>query len=460
MSRHFKLLHYSLVLLLLHSCSEVTNLSQSSAISDPLPPSTPETNTLYTTMQWETSSPAEEGMDSALLDAAFNNAFADDTFTQAGIVIRNERIVYEQYRGITASEKQILIDQEVPNEIAEEYDFRDEYSLTSSWSVAKSFLSILIGVAIDKGLIPSIESLASDYIYEWENDARAQIKIKDLLNMRSGLEPLCRDNEDYSNPVPIVCTSFPSSGGDLLLVSDITEECINREIADVGVIQPWYTDSSAWEEGYFLYINCDSQVLGKILERAVGNDLETFAEVNLFSKIGFDNYWWSDSTGNHTAYCCLDATARDFAKFGQLVLNFGMWGNEQIVSRSYINKIISIYPTYIPTERGSSYAYGMQFWTFSFPITQPDGTEFPTYPIYSAIGFDGQYVIIDFEQNMVIVRNSLYFPWIKTGERTLSPVGDLMTEVNVPMTLPNTMGIPIYFDRSTFLYEVHKSLLD
>ena len=137
-----------------------------------------------------------------------------------------------------------------------------------------------------------------------------------------------------------------------------------------------------------------------------------------------------------------------------------MWGNEQIVSRSYINKIISIYPTYIPIERGSSYAYGMQFWTFSFPITQPDGTEFPTYPIYSAIGFDGQYVIIDFEQNMVIVRNSLYFPWIKTGERTLSPVGDLMTEVNVPMTLPNAMGIPIYFDRSTFLYEVHKSLLD
>ena len=164
MPRYFKLLHYLLVLLLLHSCSEVTNLSQSSAISDPLPPSTPETNTLYTTMQWETSSPAEEGMDSALLDTAFNNAFADDTFTQAGIVIRNERIVYEQYRGITASEKQILIDQEVPNEITEEYDFRDEYSLTSSWSVAKSFLSVLIGIAIDKGLIPSIESLASDYI--------------------------------------------------------------------------------------------------------------------------------------------------------------------------------------------------------------------------------------------------------------------------------------------------------
>ena len=79
MSRFFKLLHYLLVLLLLHSCSEVTNLSQSSAISDPLPPATPETNTLYTTMQWETSSPAEEGMDSALLDTAFNNAFADDT---------------------------------------------------------------------------------------------------------------------------------------------------------------------------------------------------------------------------------------------------------------------------------------------------------------------------------------------------------------------------------------------
>ena len=443
------------ILFLLLSCSDSSEQSE----DDIAPPPIPQTNTLYTSMQWETSSPAEESMDPDLLETAFINGFSDGSFTQAALVARNERIVYEEYRGIADGEKQSLIDDGVPDEIIEQYDFRDSFSLASSWSVAKSFISILVGIAIDKGLIDSIEEPASNYIYEWENDDRSQIKIKDLLNMRSGLVPICRDNEDYSNPIPIICPSFPSSGGDLLLVSNLSEVCIDREIAETGVIQPWFTSAFTWEDEYFLYINCDTQVIGEILERATGNDVETFAEINLFSKIGFDNYWWSDKTGDNTAYCCLDATPRDFAKFGQLILNFGMWGDEQIVSSDYINKIISIYPDLVPTERNVTYAYGMQFWTFSTDITQQDGTIFPTYPIYSAIGFDGQYIIIDFEENMVIVRNSLYYPWITTGERVLSGIGDLNSEVNVPITLPNAVGIGIYFDRNTFLYQINQAII-
>ena len=101
----------------------------------------------------------------------------------------------------------------------------------------------------------------------------------------------------------------------------------------------------------------------------------------------------------------------------------------------------------------------MQFWTFSFPRIQEDGIEFPTYPIYSAIGYDGQYIIIDFEKNMVVIRNSLYHPYIMTGERVINVEGDLITEVNFPNTLPNTMGIATYFDTNQFLYKIHKSII-
>ena len=442
------------VLFLLLSCSDSYEQSE----EDIAPTPTPQTKTLYTSMQWETSSPAEEGMDPDLLETAFINGFSDGSFTQAALVIRNEKIVLEQYRGIAEGEKQILSDYGVIDEIKQKYDYRDQYDLASSWSTAKSFISILVGIAIDRGYIQSIEESASNYIYEWENDERSEIKIKDLLNMRSGLVPICRNDEDGVT-IPIICTSFPSSGGDLIPFPNLNEICIDRQIAEVGVIQPWYTSEFTWEEGYFLYINCDTQVIGEIIERATGSDLETFAETNLFSKIGFDNYWWRDKSDNYTAYCCLDATPRDFAKLGQLVLNMGMWGDEQIVSSEYIEKIISIYSEYIPTERDVTYSYGMKFWTFSYPRTQPDGGVFPTYPIYSAIGFDGQYIIIDFVENMVIVRNSLYYPWLSTGERVMDVNGDLFNEVNVPMTLPNTQGIEIYFDRNNFMYQINQAII-
>ena len=131
------------------------------------------------------------------MQEAFDQGMADGSFTQASLVIKNERIVHEEYRGLTEQEKQILIANNVPEQIYTNFDFRDRFSLASSWSVAKSFVSIVIGIAIDDGLIDSIDEVASNYIYEWENDERSYITIRDLLNMRSGLVPICRD---YSNP--------------------------------------------------------------------------------------------------------------------------------------------------------------------------------------------------------------------------------------------------------------------
>ena len=102
-------------------------------------------------------------------------------------------------------------------------------------------------------------------------------------------------------------------------------------MAITGVTYPWH-DSGAtiFESGNYEYNNCDTMVLGEILFRATGKNIETYADINLFSKIGMDAEWWQDNSadGNYLSFCCIDATIRDFAKFGQLLLNNGMLDGE------------------------------------------------------------------------------------------------------------------------------------
>jgi CubicO group peptidase (beta-lactamase class C family) len=82
-----------------------------------------------------------------------------------------------------------------------------------------------------------------------------------------------------------------------------------------------------------------------IIEKATGKDLERFAQTELFSKLGIrETHWWRDSSkipvgGRNLAYCCLDATPRDYAKLGQLIVNNGIWNGQQIVPKSYIDEI-------------------------------------------------------------------------------------------------------------------------
>ena len=97
-------------------------------------------------------------------------------------------------------------------------------------------------------------------------------------------------------------------------------------------------------------------VLGEILYRATGQDLQTYADLHLFSKIGMQAQWWRDNQGtsqvdgNYLAYCCLDATPRDFARFGQLLLNNGVWDNEQVIPSAYIDSIKNITVDSVVTE--------------------------------------------------------------------------------------------------------------
>ncbi len=415
---------------------------------------------------WQEATPASVGMDSVKLNAAFDYAFGDGSFTQAAVIIKDNKLIKERYRGILDGElttvtSSLGLDATITNGI---FGNKDKDSLASSWSTAKSFTSVLVGIALEQGFITSLSESASVYITEWAYDERATITLRQLLDMRSGMPTVCFDQTTRSLGT---CTTAEGSGGSLVFSNNQMDACLARELAETGVIQPWYSSIKVYQAGAWLYSNCDTMVIGEILYRATGKDLETYADINLFSKLGITAHWWQDNDstdqvdGNYLAYCCLDMTPRDFAKFGQLLLNNGVWNEEQVLPSSYVDKIKNITADSQVAEYNGAISYGLKFWTIG-SITQPDGTIFPdTNTIYSTIGFDGQYIMIDFENNMVVTRNSLYQPVLNgSGERKMAITAAGIAQSDFVATLPQGTGVSANsnFSPANFLYRVNQAI--
>jgi len=415
---------------------------------------------------WVEASPESVGMNSAKLSDAFDKAFADGTYTQAALVIKDNKLIYERYRGIAVNEESAVQNSatfDTSTSVQARWGSRDKNSLVTSWSTAKSFTSILIAIAIEQGFINSLEQSASDFINEWANDNRNQITIRDLLDMHSGLEMICANSLEG----PLAYCQVGRNDSDVVWFDNQLDPCINRAMATTGVTHPWYSRST-FESGYYLYSNCDSMVLGEVLFRATGKNIETYADINLFSKIGMDAEWWQDNDstslidGNYLSYCCIDATARDFAKFGQLLLNNGVLDGEQIVPKSYIDKIKDI-PNDTPEnfkEIFPNTSYGLYFWTLQ-PGIIPGGPNFPpANTIYHTLGFDGQFIIIDFTNNMLVLRNSIYQAALyRSGERKYELGADAATSDFIA-SLPGGMGLEESSDfiARNFLYDVTQSI--
>ncbi len=423
-----KLNFLTLSLLFIYSCGGGSNSPSPEIIE---PSSFPE-HPLF----WEVVSPSSVNLNEAKLNTAFDYAFADGTFTQSAIVIKDGKLAYERYRGILEGEIDSISNS--TNLDVETLQFlfgdRDQQSLSSSWSSAKSFTSFLIGIAESQGLISSINDSASMYITEWANDGRSEITIKNILDMRSGLEPMCFD---FVNQNLRVCQNQldSGSGGDIVYSDDQLSGCINRNLAETGVIQPWYSATEIYNKGDFKYSNCDTMILGEIIFRATGQDVQTFADYQLFSKINIEAFWWKDfvtsgqSNGNLLAYCCLDSNARDYAKFGYMLLLGGIWEGDSLSYNSYVNKI-----------RELEY-YGLQFWKICAKSPDESGNCPENNFIHSTIGFDGQYIMVDFSRNIVVVRNSLYIPILNlSNERKMKLIPTSLDSSNWILTLPRASG--------------------
>ena len=146
---------FCLFVFLIVSCGGGGN-SQQSAVSLPSPPVTPSHPIV-----WDIATPESVGMNKSVLDEAFRYAMEDGSYTQAAVVIKDGKLVYERYRGITRSEASV-INESISIDfvtLSNLYDERDARSYVSSWSTAKSFTSILIALAVEEGFINSINDL-------------------------------------------------------------------------------------------------------------------------------------------------------------------------------------------------------------------------------------------------------------------------------------------------------------
>ena len=366
---------------------------------------------------WETASASEAGFDEDALDSAFDYAVTDGFYTQAAVLIKDGKLVRERYRGITDAEAAglaaILSLPEGQNAgyWQDLYGDRDAASAVTSWSTAKSFTSLLIGMAIEQGAIQSASQSASDFIDEWEADDRANITIQQLLDMRSGLIPKC---SSFESAAVGECRDYlsASSGGNIVYAADQLSQCIDRELAVPGTIYPWVSPQGdgAYEAGQFYYSNCDTQVLGEIIFRATGQDPGLFAQQNLFEPLNMEGDWWRDdvetgqANGNYLTYCCLDSTAQDFAKFGYMLLLGGIETSEGHSYASYVSTILAQQET-----------YQNQFWAYCDSPPFSVSTDCENILIVT-IGFDGQYILVDQKNDIVLVRTSLYVPILNASD--------------------------------------------
>lgn len=256
--------------------------------------------------------------------------------------------------------------------IAEKYwPEYDEETIANSFSVAKSYVSMLVGFALQDGYFDSIDDPITKYLPELDAEPFAKITLRHCLTMSSGLEWIERYN------MPINHTSESYYGKDLWkLVSGL--ESINEP----GEV--------------FHYKGSDPQLLAFAIEAATGRTLSQYLSEKFWKPTGStsDGLWsLDDANGHEKAYCCINTTARNFARIGHLYLNHGKWNGRRLLDSSWVAK--STTPHYIPNRAGEKCDYyGYQWWLM-------DDLE---KDIFYCRGLNGQYVLCFPKKDLVIVR--------------------------------------------------------
>ena len=268
--------------------------------------------------------------------------------TVAFLVIKNDSLCYEEY-----------------------WDGYSDSSYSNSFSMAKSIISILVGVAIDEGKISSVKDPVGKYIPEYVNGELAKITIEDLLRMASGLN----FHESYATPINQTTDAYYGNNLRKLMYSLKAEKPAGVE---------------------FKYKSGDTQLLGLVLSAATGKSNSAYASEKLWSKIGaeHDAKWSIDhADGDEKAFCCFYSNARDFARIGKLYLQKGRWETQQIVDINWVNQSIS--SNGLNDENGNKTDYyGYQWWVLKNA----------NYPAFYCRGILGQYIVVVPSKNTIIVR--------------------------------------------------------
>jgi len=242
----------------------------------------------------------------------------------------------------------------------------------TSFSVAKSFTSTLVGAALRDGYIKSMDDKVSDYIPDMKGSAYDDVSVRQLLTMTSGV----RWNEDYADPNADVAkfnNHKPEDGVDALV------SYMRKLPRDVPAGTRW------------LYSTGETNLVGILVSQATKKPLADYLAEKVWQPAGMEHQatWLLSKTGKEISGCCIQAATRDFARFGQFILNGAQVNGQSIAPDGWLQEATTRRTTINQPGRG----YGYQWWTYD------DGT-------FAARGIFGQGIFIDPQRKIVIASNA------------------------------------------------------
>lgn len=284
------------------------------------------------------------------LDAVLDLAMADRS--TAALIARGDQVLTERYATGWPSDR--------PRELA---------------SVAKSLLAVLIGMAIEDGLLTGLEQPAADFVPAWRHDGRRTITLRHLMSMTSGLDDTGLALRGVTGDQFVINSAAP-----------LRDPPGDR----------WAYNTAAYH------------LLFHILARATGERVEVYAARRLLEPLGMAQTSWIVGTGQGPAgpvvnYYSAASTARDLARFGSFILNHGRWNGRQLIDAEFIRVMTSPSQTLNPS-------YGLLWWTNAQPgfdaFGRGPGHRFPRSPrdTVAALGAGGQALLLVPSRDLIIVR--------------------------------------------------------
>lgn len=318
---------------------------------------------IKTSTPWQfTRDPAEEIPQIYQYDGQlrFLKDLLEKTGTTGLLIAKDDKILYEEYfQGEKASDRH------------------------SMFSVTKSFVSALFGMALEDGLIDSIDDPITKYVPELKESGYNGTKIRDILTMSSGIH----FNEDYGD-----------------LSSDVNR--MSMTIATGGSLDDFALSLKREREpGTFNnYVSVDTHVLGMLLVKVTGKSLSEYLEERLWKPIGMEHeaIWAIDGEGMEVAMGGLQVSLRDMARLGRLYLHEGNWNGAQIVPAKWVHDSVTpsaphLMPGFDNPQSHTPYGYGFQWWTPS----DPHGD-------FMASGIYHQFIYVDPTSGIVIAKTSAH----------------------------------------------------
>jgi CubicO group peptidase (beta-lactamase class C family) len=324
------------------------------AETDPVPPPPPPKSTLQAIPGFDLVRPSADPV-------PLRNAPRDlnVTYTYNG-----QTRTLDQYLAITGTQGFVVLDAASGQDVVfERYALAGRDTRFQSWSMAKSFTSAAVGIALDEGAISSIDDPVTKYLPDLAGSGYDGVSIRNLLRMSSGIQ--------WNEVIDVPPVHVAASLGTPL-----------PSLAKLRV--------RGWEPGSrFEYTSMNSFVLGWLVSRATGVPYARYIERKLWQPAGMESsvYLGNDSHGNNMGYCCYYATDRDFARFGLLYLRGGRAGGRQVVPEAWVKE--STKPS-APFNQG----YGLHWWLGE------NGD-------FMASGLAGQLIYVSPEYKVVIVKSTL-----------------------------------------------------